>query len=110
MNATNDKNFERHEAHKTLLYATPYDFTSIMHYSLHSGMKARNAAPRNTGNAKTLSKYDKIAVEKHYGCIKNGKLVKSKKRRRGKIPRKSKKKKKGKRRRNRKRKRMSFSY
>ena len=42
-------------------------------------MAAVKSAPKNTGNVITLSKYDKIAVEKQYGCIKNGKRVKKKK-------------------------------
>ena len=42
-------------------------------------MKPVKDAPKETGYFKTLSKYDKIAVEKHYGCIKNGKRVKRKK-------------------------------
>ena len=36
-------------------------------------------APKETGSYAGFSKYDKIAVEKDYGCIKNGKRVKKKK-------------------------------
>ena len=41
-------------------------------------MKPRRYAPRQTGHVKTLSKYDKIAVQKRYGCIRNGKIIKKK--------------------------------
>lgn len=38
-------------------------------------MRARKYAPKETGHVTTLSKYDRIAVEKRYGCIKNGRIV-----------------------------------
>ena len=49
-----------------------------MHYFFDGKMTPRRSAPKETGHVKTLSKYDKIAVEKRYGCIKNGKIVKKK--------------------------------
>ena len=76
--ASNNINFRRTSSMNTELHGTPYDFTSIMHYFFSRDMKPRTYAPRWTGFAKTLSKYDKIAVERHYGCIWNGKIVKKK--------------------------------
>ena len=55
---------------------TPYDFHSIMHYGLDKNIKLKKKdekLEKVVGRAKEMSKYDKIAVEKVYGCLKKHK-------------------------------------
>ena len=54
---------------------TPYDFNSIMHYHFNKDMKPLKPVPKDTWG---LSKYDKIAAENKFCCIKNGKRIRKK--------------------------------
>ena len=69
----NDGNFKKMPDKSVKTMDTPYDFKSIMHYSLGKDMKLKKKdekLEKLVGAAKEMSKYDKIAVEKVYGCLK----------------------------------------